>query len=111
VMWVGLQGEDAEQLTDIAEDEIVPYFERQEGIASVTVEGGKEREIQVVLDQEKLQQYGLSSQTVMEAVSSQNSSASVGTIDKGNKDLQLRVSGEYESVDDIAETVLMTEEG
>lgn len=111
VMWVSLTGEDAEQLTNIAEDEIVPYFERQEGVASVQVEGGKEREIQVVLDQSKLQQYGLSPQAVMQAVSSQNSSASVGTIDKGNKDLQLRVSGEYESLDDIGQTVMMTEEG
>src|SRR5690625_5882127 len=50
VMWVGLTGEDAEQLTNVAEDEIVPYFERQEGVASVSVEGGKEREIQIVLD-------------------------------------------------------------
>lgn len=111
VMWVGLTGEDAEQLTNVAEDEIVPYFERQEGVASVNVEGGKEREIQLVLDEAKLQQYGLNPQTIMQAVSNQNSSASVGTVDKGDKDLQLRVSGEYESVDDIKNTVLMTEEG
>jgi len=111
VMWVGLTGEDAEQLTNVAEDEIVPYFERQEGVASVSVEGGKEREIQIVLDEAKLQQYGLNSQAIMQAVSNQNSSASVGTVDKGDKDLQLRVSGEYESVDDIKNTVLMTEEG
>src|SRR5699024_6637333 len=111
VMWVSLEGEDTEQLTNIAEDEIVPYFERQEGIASVTVEGAKEREIQVVLDQAKLQQYGLNAQGIMEAVSNQNSSASVGTVAKGNKDLQIRVSGEYESIDDIAKTVVMTEAG
>src|SRR5699024_12830566 len=64
VMWVGLTGEDAEQLTNVAEDEIVPYFERQEGVASVSVEGGKEREIQIVLDEAKLQQYGLNSQAI-----------------------------------------------
>src|SRR5699024_2134574 len=36
---------------------------------------------------------------------------SVGTVDKGDKDLQLRVSGEYESVEDIKNNVLMKEEG
>jgi len=111
VMWVSLEGDDTEQLTNIAEDEIVPYFERQEGIASVTVEGAKEREIQVALDQATLQQYGLNAQAIMQAVSNQNSSASVGTVDKGNKDLQIRVSGEYESIDDIGKTVVMTEAG
>lgn len=111
VMWVSLTGEDAEHLTNVAEDEVIPYFERQEGVASVSLEGAKEREVQVVLDQAKLNQYGLSSQAVMEAVGNQNSSASVGTIDKGNKDLQIRVTGEYESLEDIEQTVLMTEEG
>lgn len=111
VMWVGLTGEDAEQLTNIAEEDIVPYFERQEGVASVSVEGGKEREIQIVLDEGKLQQYGLNPQAIMQSVSEQNKSTSVGTVEKGNKDLQLRVSGEYDSVDDIAQTTIMTEEG
>src|SRR5699024_6025932 len=108
-MWVSLEGEDTEQLTNIAEDEIVPYFERQAGIASVTVEGAKEREIQVVLDQAKLQQYGLNAQGIMQAVSNQNSSDTVGSVDECNKELQIRVYGEYETIDDIAKTVVMTE--
>ncbi|MFB4474728.1 efflux RND transporter permease subunit, partial [Oceanobacillus caeni] len=40
-----------------------------------------------------------------------NQSASVGTVDKGNKDLQLRVTGEFDSIDDIRETVIQTESG
>src|SRR5699024_4363505 len=57
VMWVGLTGDDPEALTELADSEIVPYLERQEGVASVTVEGGKEREIQLVLDRKQLMQY------------------------------------------------------
>lgn len=111
VMWVSLTGKDAEALTQIAEDEIVPYFERQEGVASVTVEGGKEREIQIILDQAKLEQYGVSTQTLVQALSSANQSASVGTIEKGNKDLQIRVTGDFTSLDDIKETNVQTEAG
>src|SRR5699024_664444 len=66
VMWVGLSGKDAEALTKIADDQIVPYFERQGGVASVTVEGAKEREIQLMLDQAKLDQYGVSPQAIIE---------------------------------------------
>lgn len=111
VMWVGVTGSDPEVLTDLADREIVPYFERQEGVASVTVEGGKEREIQLMLDRDALLQYGLSPQHVMQAISSTNSSTSVGTVDKGSKDLQIRVVGEFESVDDIRRTVIQTEQG
>src|SRR5690625_1110436 len=111
VMWVSLTGKDPEVLTEMADDSIVPFFERQEGVASVTVEGGKEREIQLILDEAKLQQYGVSTQTLIQTINSANASASVGKIYKGNKDLQLRVTGEFESLDDIRETIIQTEAG
>src|SRR5690625_2650712 len=109
VMWVGLSGKDAETLTKIADDQIVPYFERQSGVASVTVEGAKEREIQLILDQAKLEQYGVSPQAIIESLSSSNQSSSVGKIEKGNQDLQLRVIGEFDSLDDIKQTIVQTE--
>lgn len=111
VMWVGLTGKDAAALTEIADDQIVPFFERQGGVGSVSVEGGKEREIQLVLNQAKLTQYGVTAQTVTQALSSSNQSASVGTVEKGNQDLQLRLTGEFDSLDDIKQTILQTESG
>src|SRR5690625_2002180 len=111
VIWVSLTGKNAEALTQVAEEEVVPYFERQEGVASVTVEGGKEREIQLILDQAKLQQYGVTTQELIQALNSSNQSASVGRIDKGNQDLQLRVTGEFESIDDIKTTLIQTQAG
>lgn len=111
VVWLSLTGKDAAVMTELAENQLVPFFERQEGVASVTIEGAKEREIQLILDQAKLQQYGVNSQLVMQALNSQNQSASVGTVEKGNKDLQLRVVGEYESLNDIKDTVIQTPQG
>src|SRR5690625_3638867 len=111
VMWVSLTGKDATALTQIAEDEVVPYFERQGGVASVTVEGGKEREVQILIDQAKLEQYGVSTETLIQSLNGANQSASVGTVDKGNKDLQIRVTGEFESIDDIEDTIIQTEAG
>ncbi len=66
VVWLSLTGKDAAVMTELAENQLVPYFERQEGVASVTIEGAKEREIQLILDQAKLQQYGVNSQLVMQ---------------------------------------------
>ncbi|MGY0691268.1 efflux RND transporter permease subunit [Virgibacillus sp. FSP13] len=111
VMWVGLTGEDPATLTKVADDQLVPFFERQGGVASVTVEGGKEREIQLILDQAKLQQYGVTAQTLTQALNSSNQSASAGSVEKGDKDLQIRVTGEFDSIDDIKQTIVQTETG
>ncbi|HLR68689.1 MAG TPA: efflux RND transporter permease subunit [Virgibacillus sp.] len=109
VMWVGLTGEDTGALSDLAEDEVVPYFERQEGVASVSAEGTQEREIQLTLDEAALEQNGVTSQEVMEAISNANESASVGNIEKGSQDLQVRVTGEFESVEEVRQTVIQSE--
>ncbi len=111
VMWVGLTGQDAAALTEVADDQVVPFFERQGGVGSVSVEGGKEREIQLILDESKLQQYGVTTQSIIQSLNSTNQSASVGTVEKGNKDLQLRITGEFSSVEDIKQTIVQTEAG
>src|SRR5699024_4185797 len=84
-------------------------FERQGGVASVTVEGAKEREIQLMLDQAQLDQYGGSPHAIIESLNSSNQSSSVGTIENGNQDLQLRVIDEFDSLDDINQTIIQSE--
>src|SRR5699024_9116912 len=87
------------------------YFERQEGVASVTVEGAKTREIQLELEEAALNQYGIMPNQLIDAINSSNSASSVGTIEGGDQDLQVRIKGEVESIDDIKETVVQTEDG
>src|SRR5690625_3532151 len=111
VIWVGLSGKDANVLTELANDEVVPYFERQEGVASVTIEGEQTREIQLVLDEAKMIQYGIQEQEVMQAIASANQSSSVGTIEKGSQDLQVRITGEFTSLEDINQTIVQSESG
>ncbi|MDQ0352687.1 HAE1 family hydrophobic/amphiphilic exporter-1 [Alkalibacillus filiformis] len=111
VMWVGLTGDDQSTLQNLAEEEVEPSFERQQGVGSVTIEGGETEEIQVELDEQRLSQFGLSSQEVMEAVQSANQSASLGVIDRGTQELQLRIPGEYGSIDEIGETLIQIGEG
>src|SRR5690625_2864375 len=111
VLWISLAGKDPEVLTELADDMIVPFFERQEGVASVTVVGGKDHDIKLIIDETKLKQYGVSMETFTEVIASANQSASVGTIYKGSKDLQLRIVGEFTYLDDIGQTIVPTETG
>jgi len=111
VVYIGITGKDVASLTEVANDQVVPFLERQAGVASATVEGAVEREIQIELDPAKLNQYGVTAQDVIQALNSTNKAASVGTVDKGNQDLQLRVTGEFESIEDIEETIVQTQTG
>src|SRR5690625_2274423 len=111
VMWISLTGNDMDVLTDLADDQVLPFFERQEGVASVSVEGEKMREIQLILDEAAMMQYGVNAQEVMQAISDANQANSVGTIEKGTQDLQVRMTGEFTSLDDIKQTVIASESG
>lgn len=111
VIWVGLTGKDADVLTEIADREVIPQFERQEGVASVTVEGDRVREIQVELNEHALEQHRIQTHEVMQAIQQTNQSSSVGSVDKGTQNLQVRITGEFTSIDDIKETLIQSEQG
>ncbi|GGD28454.1 efflux RND transporter permease subunit [Pontibacillus salipaludis] len=111
VMWVGLSGKDASSLQGIAEDNIVPYFERQGGVGSVSIEGGRTREVQVQIDRAQMAQYGLNSQTLVQAINAANQSTSAGVLEKGDQDLQVRIQGEFESIEDVRETIITSPTG
>lgn len=106
VITLGLSGAEAVRLQALAEDVVVPYLERQDGVASVSVQGGKTREILVELDQAKLSRYGVSASQVVQALRAENLSSPVGTVDKGVGDLQLSVKGEFSSVAEIGDTLI-----
>src|SRR5699024_7558936 len=96
---------------EVANEQIVPHFERQAGVASAQLEGAVEREIQLELDAASVTEDGVSAQDVIEALSGSNQDASVGTVDKGDQDLQLRVTGQFESLEDIENTIVQTQTG
>jgi len=101
IMSLAVEGADVVKLKKIAEDTIKPQLERIEGVASASISGGREREIQVNLNQAKMESYGLSVSQVSQALASDNISGSAGYINKGSSEISLRVSGEYNNIEDI----------
>lgn len=99
------------ELQLIAENEIQPELERARGIASASITGGVRREIQVVLDQAKLANINLTGSQIVQALGAENRSISAGTVTRGGEDMQLRIDGEYNSVEDIGNTKLTLSTG
>ncbi len=83
------------------EDNILSYFERSEGVASVDNFGGITEEIAIEFDQERLSGYGLTLSAVSQLLSAENINMPGGEISKGSSKVIVRTLGEFTSVDDI----------
>ncbi len=85
----------------IAEDVIAPRFERIEGTASASVTGGLEQEVEIVLKEEMIKGYNLSSSYVAQILAAENLNMPGGTVKKGTNELTVRTTGEFKSLEEI----------
>ncbi len=104
-------GSDVSHLKTFVEDKVKPLLERAEGIADVPVYGGRDREVQVVVDPYKLAARGISFGMLQQALQGQNANISAGSITKGKRDYTYRTLGEFRSMADIEETVITHNDG
>ncbi|TXD35800.1 efflux RND transporter permease subunit [Lujinxingia vulgaris] len=102
IMQLALSGEMTEpQLRQLAELQLAPRLERVEGVASVDVRGGLKRQIQVVLNTERLRAFGLSPTSVVDALRAENRNLPAGNIERFDQSLLVRVLGEAGEPEDL----------
>ncbi len=106
------QGEDGlRRLRRIAELEVKRALEPVKGVAAVRVRGGLEEQIQVLLDAQALDRAGLSIQQVIGRLQQENVNVAGGTLTEGRTEYMVRTLNEYRSLDEIADTVVVTRDG
>ncbi len=98
-------------LFTFAEEEVKPLLERVEGVSSIRVLGGREREIQVVVDPFRLAQAGITFAELESALERQNTNVAAGNSAQGKRDIVIRTMGRFTSLDDIRRTVIKTGPG
>ncbi|AZR72700.1 multidrug ABC transporter [Anoxybacter fermentans] len=112
ILQIGISGEeDLVSLKKTVEDKIVPRLERLEGVASVELTGGLNREILIEIDQTKLNNYGISLATVTQTLMMENMNLSGGQIVWGQRELLVRTTGKFKSIDEIKKILLPTSTG
>ena len=105
-----IEGEDdMSEMTEFCEEVVKPALEQIDGVSQAEVIGGRDREILVRPDFDRLRLYGLTMQDVQSALSLSNVSFPGGRVRKGPLQLPLRILGEFESLDDIRRTEIPTE--
>jgi len=95
-----------EELREIAEDTIIPRIEQTPGIATASVDGGREKIIRVEFPQTRLEAYDLTITQVQQMIAAQNIQTAAGTITEGGMSYILTTMGEYTSLDDIRNTAV-----
>jgi len=109
VLQIGIEGDyDPVTLREVAQNEIAPRFERVDGVAAVTVNGGVRREIHVDLSKEKITALNLSVSQVVNALRSENQNTPLGEIYQGDSTFLVRSQGQFQSIEDIKNMVVMT---
>ncbi len=103
-------GADLWQTKDIAETVFRRRLEQLDGVAEAAVTGGLDREIQVEVDAERLDAYGIDIDQVVQALEAANYSAPGGTILRGRYRYPLRTLGEFQEVAEIRNVVVARQE-
>ncbi|MCP4371776.1 MAG: efflux RND transporter permease subunit, partial [Deltaproteobacteria bacterium] len=98
------------RLKEIADD-LEEEIESIAGVLEAEVTGGREREIRIEVDPDKLTYYRIPITAFQSVVSSENQNTSGGSIRLGDGRYQLRVPGEFESPEEIYSLVVSTFEG
>lgn len=102
---------DITRLKKFAEDVIEARFERVDGAADANVMGGREEEIQVVVDPEKLAARQITIDNLRAALRGQNKDTSGGDFWEGKRRYVVRTLGQYRSMEQVENTVIADRNG
>ena len=78
------------------------WFLNLPGVAAAEVGGGLTREIQVVLDQERLSAFGFSIEDVSSLLTNENQDSPGGNLQTASREISARTSGRFQSVEEMA---------
>ncbi len=98
-------------LERILEDQVVGPLNRIEGVGAVTIIGAPVPQIEVILDPQRFEAYGLSLQQVAQILAAENVIVPAGRVDLGTNSYNLRVNSEFTDPEQIANVVISNRDG
>ncbi|MGE0553549.1 MAG: efflux RND transporter permease subunit [Gemmatimonadales bacterium] len=86
--------------------QLVPPLLPVEGVGAIDVAGGLQREVQVVLDQERLRSYRLTVADVLAALRNENQDIAAGNLTSADFEIVGKTAGKFRTVGDIRSVLL-----
>ena len=94
------------QVRDWLDNELAPQILSVSGVGAAEVAGGLVREMQVLLDQERMAYYGFTASHVTDAIAAENTELAAGQVTSETFDVMAKTDGRFESAEDIAAILL-----
>src|ERR687894_1453180 len=98
-------------LTTLVQNQIQERIESADGVGEVVVFGGRQREIKVYVDPERLRAFNMSVTEVSNALRAQNLELPGGRLDEGARTVTLRTLSKVTKVEDFNDIVLASRNG
>ncbi|MCE2510293.1 MAG: efflux RND transporter permease subunit [Alphaproteobacteria bacterium] len=98
-----------ESYGDYVEDVIQDRLERVPGVSRANVYGGSERELQVIVDPEKMARYGLTVPEITEKLRRENASISAGDVEESKRRYVVRTEGKLTTIGRVRSIVLRSQ--
>jgi HAE1 family hydrophobic/amphiphilic exporter-1 len=104
IIELALYGErDVNELYRLAEEDLRPMITQVPGVADVSISGGQQREIHVLLDPVRLRDRGVPVGAVAGAIRASNMDVPAGTITQTQREYVVRTPARFKTVQEIAE--------
>jgi HAE1 family hydrophobic/amphiphilic exporter-1 len=96
------------EVTDIADKQIKQRIEPINGVGQVEIVGGREREIHVWVDPDKMRAFNVTSAEIAAAIRMQNMEVPGGRVDEGTRELTVRTMGRITNPSDFNNLIIAT---
>ncbi|GHC36653.1 efflux RND transporter permease subunit [Aidingimonas halophila] len=97
---------DMAAMQDFLEDNVRPRMESVDGVSEVTVEGGAERQMQLLIDPDALAERNLGIDDIQQALERRNQDVSGGNLESGKRRYLLRTVGRFSNIDTLESLVI-----
>jgi HAE1 family hydrophobic/amphiphilic exporter-1 len=99
------------EITEIADKQIKRTLQTVDGVAAIDIVGGRDREIQILLDAEKLNSHRITVNQVARALQNENIEAPGGRLYLGMEELAVRTMGRFDVAREFSDLIVSSAGG
>ena len=100
-----------DEMYSLADNTLTNDFTKADGVSDVELSGGRDPEIAVKIDRDKLSYYGISMNDIISALKRENKLAPAGSSYTDRRQTQIRLNAQYHSVEDIKKIYVTAQGG
>lgn len=94
------------EVRDWVDNRLAPQLQAIQGVSGVEAIGGQERELEVIVDQQRLRSYGLTLADVADQLAQENLNVAAGNVTSSSLDVMARTDGRFRSPEEIANVLM-----